>query len=278
MSATLTADTAELDKLPTAFRAIAAAAHRSPVNILLGEAGIILKACAGATKVATADQADKRARLRYLRDQQLTGRNPGVGVTVNAGVRKGAPYGRVFLRTSTGHWRRSHEAGFKPVAGMPRPGRKKAGDRYSERDWLLVRSVVETVKRGIAPARAAGKRTIGLARQSWVQIADALGIRLESVKGGGKLSAAGIAKARAAIASNGQRYANGLGTLERKAYETIVTLTNRYPAGHRIGMDRTLRAVAIGRVRYFEENMRRGVFRTIASTARAYPYLQVVDI
>lgn len=264
----------ELAKLPTALRAIAGATGVSATQVLMGFAGVVLKACAGQTKVATADQADKRARLRYLRDQQLTGRSVLMPVTVTAGAKKGTEYGRVFLRTSTGRWRRTHEAGFRPVEGMLGVGRKKPGDHYPDHDWLLLRSTIATVRRGIAPARAAGRKTIGLARQSWVQIADTLGIRLEDVRGGGTLSAAGIAKARAAIASNGQLYANGLGAIERAQYETIITLTNRYPAGRRIGMDRTLQSVLTGQVRYFEKNLEMGVFNTIANTIRAYPFLK----
>lgn len=274
MSATLTVDPPELAKLPTALRAIAGAVGINSTEVLRGFAGVVLKACAGQTKVATVDNADKRARLRYLRDQQLTGRNGMVPVTVTAGAKKNTTYGAVHLRTSTGHWRRTHDPVFKPVAGMPSPGRKRRGDHYTDHDWLLLRSVIETVRRGVVTARTAGRKTIGLARQSWVQIADTLGIRLEDVRGGGTLSAAGIAKARAAIASNGQQYANGLGTLERTQYDTIITLTNRYPAGHRIGMDRTLQNVLVGQVRYFEKNLELGVFNTIAGTIRAYPFLK----
>lgn len=281
MSAILTVEPPELAKLPIALRAIAGAAGASALDVLRGEAGVILKACAAGTKIATADQADKRARLRYLRDQQLTGKNATLSVTVNAGVRKGAEYGRVFLRTSTGGWRRTHDGGFRPVTGMPSRGRQKPGDHYSQHDWLLLRSIIGTVRRGITSARTAGRKTIGLGRQSWIQIADTLGIRLEDVRGGsffGKtISSSAIAKARAAIASNGQTYANGLGTQERNQYQTIITLLNRYPAGQRAGMDNTLQSALISRVRYFEKNMELGVFNAIEKTVRAYPYLQVLS-
>jgi hypothetical protein len=281
MSATLSVDPPELAKLPTALRAIAGAAGASALDVLRGEAGVILKACAAGTSIATADRADKRSRLRYLRDQQLTGRNGMMPVTVTAGAKKGSEYGRVFLRTATGGWRRTHDAVFRPVAGIPSSGRKKPGDHYREHDWLLLRSTIATVRGGITAARTAGRKTIGLGRQSWVQIADTLGIRLEDVRGGsffGKsISGSAIAKARAAVASNGQSYSNGLGTLERTQYETIITLLNRYPAGHRTGMDRILQSAIVSRVRYFEKNMELGVFNAIEKTVRAYPYLQVLS-
>jgi hypothetical protein len=281
VSAELTVSASELAKLSRAFHAIARNARVAGEQVLRGEAGIILKACAGATKVATAAQTTKRARLRYLRDQQLTGKNSMVPVTVTAGAKRGTVYGRVHLRTSTGYWRRTHDAVFRPVAGMP-SSRKKRGDHYSDHDWLLLQSTIATVRAGIGPAVAAGRKTIGLARQSWVQIADSLGIRLENVKGGrtfagGTISAAGIAKARAAIASNGNSYVNGLSRTERSQKNIILTLINRYPRNRKAKMDVTLAKVLLGRVSFFEKNLRLGVFRSIADTARAYPYLRVAS-
>jgi hypothetical protein len=281
MVATAELPTEEFNKLPVALRAIAFAAGAAARDVLRGEAGIILKSWAAATPAASAPKTDKRSNLRFLRGLELTGKNPGVPVTVSAGIRKGSAFGRVHLRTSTGHWRRTHDAGFKPVAGMPGTNRKKPGDHYSDFDWLVIRSAIAEVKGGIAAARAAGRRTIGLARQSVIQIADTLGIRLENVRGGsfyGKtISPAAIAKARGAVAYNGQRYANGLGTEQRTSYDLILTLLNRYPAGRKIGMDALLAGVLRGRIRYFEKNMELGVFDNVWKTAKAYPYLQVLS-
>ncbi len=278
MSATIEISGEELNKVSTSFRAIAQGAHASALDVLRGEAGIILKGCAALTSVATAPKADKRSNKRFLRGLELTGNNPGIPVTVSAGVKKGSQFGRVFLRTNKGGWRRTHEANFRPVAGMPSDGRKKPGDHYSEHDWLLLKSTIQTVKGGVTAARAAGRKTIGLARQSWIQIGDALGIPLETVKGGrvfGKnISSAAIIKARGAVAGNGQRYVNGLGTEQRKTYETIITLINRYPRAYKLKMDATLRSVLHARVAFFEKNLSLGVFNRIRDVCRAYPYLQ----
>lgn len=275
MTAAVTLDPAELAKLSQALRAIAGATGSSAREVLHGFAGVVLKACAGQTKVATAAQTVKRSNLRFLRDQQLTGKNAGVDVTISAGVRKGSEFGRVFLRGPTGHWRRTHNANFVRVPGMPNSSRKKPGDHYADYQWLLLQSAISTVRSGIGAAREAGRKTIGLARQSWVQIADSLNIRLEDVRGGGTLGAAGIAKARAALASNGYTYINGLGREERSAQRTILTLINRYPRGQKMGMDATLRGVLIGQIRYFEKNLSLGVFNSIRNTARAYPFLKI---
>ncbi len=63
-------------------------------QIVLAEAGSILKAAAADTKVAGAEDVRKGATLRALRGAGLTRGGP---ITVNAGVKAGAPYGRVFM-------------------------------------------------------------------------------------------------------------------------------------------------------------------------------------
>ncbi len=281
MQATVSMDAAEFNKLPTAFRAIAGAAGAAARDVLRGEAGVILKGCIALTSVSSIPKSEKRSNLRFLRGLELTGRNPGVPVTISAGVKRGSEFGRVHLRTSNGHWRRTHDAVFRPVGGQPNNKRKKAGDHYSKPEWLIVRSAIDAVRGGIVSAREAGRKSIGLARQSWIQIADTLGVRLEDVRGGsvfGKtVSAAAISRSRAAMPSNGRTYQNGLGTEQRTSYQTILTLLNRYPNGVKIGMDATLRSVLQSRIRFFERNLELGVFNSIAQTARAYPYLQILS-
>lgn len=280
MSASLTVERAQLERLPAALRAIAGATGASAREVVTGFAGVILKTCAGNTKVAPAEKTVIRSQKRLIRDLGLSGgKNSGAFdiVTINAGVK--ADFGRAFLRTTSGFWRRTHDANFKPVAGWPSKGRTKPGDHYSDYEWLVLRSAIQTVRARLQAARAAGKRAAGLARQSWVQIADTLGIRLEDVRGGGRLSAAGIAKARAAMASNGQRYQNGLSREEQKQGAFLITLINRYPEkakrGRPLGLDATLRRAMLGQVSYFERNLELGVFNSIEKTARAYPFIAV---
>ena len=276
MSATLSVDPAELEKLPTAFRTIARAARVSGEEVLRGEAGIILKACAGRTKVTTVAKADQRSALRVLNKGGLdltgsSGTQPG-DITVNAGER--GPFGRVWVRSSS--QRRGTGRPFRLAGQINKSSFGFRPERYhwKKGTWIDIIEAAADVAYQMRKAIPAGRKAIGLARQSWVQIADSLGIRLEEVKGGGSLSVAGLTKARAAIASNGRTYVNGLSRQERRARASI-TLINRYPAGRRMGMDATLRSVLIGRARYFEENFRRGVFGSIAKTAKAYPFLQV---
>jgi hypothetical protein len=274
----MTFDPSEIDKLPVAFRTIAKVARVSGETVLDGMAGVILKACAGDTAVATQAKSKIRAQTQLIRDLGLTGGKKSGAfdiVTINAGAK--AEFGRVFLRTTTGHWRRSHDANFIPVPGMPSPGRKKPGDHYSDYQWLVLKSALQAVRAQVGAARSAGLKTIGMARQSWIQIADALGIRLETVRGGGRLSASAITKARGAMSYRGRKFINGLATRERKQSGALLTLINRYPGGRNqgLGFDRLINRHLIGQVRYFEKNLELGVFNSIAKTARAYPFLQV---
>lgn len=279
MAAEFTVPASEIAKLSRAFHAIARSARVTGEAVLRGEAGIILKACAGRTKVATQAKADLRSARRVLGKQGLDltgagGTQPG-DITVNAGEK--GPFGRVWIR-SPRSTRRAMQSGrpFRLAGQISKGNFTFKPERYhwKKGTWIDLLEVASDVAYQMRKAIPAGRRAIGLARQSWVQIADSLGIKLEAVKGGGNLSAAGLAKARAAIAANGRRYANGLSRQERGARATL-TLINRYPGGRKMGMDRTLAGVLIGRARFFQQNLRRGVFSSIAHTARAYPYLTV---
>jgi hypothetical protein len=263
---------AELRKFSESGRVISAAIGASVELWARAEAGVILKTWAGRTKVATAAGTTTRARKRALRGMGLTGQGGAlVDVTINAGVK--GPYGRVFLRTKDGHWRRTHEAGFRPVNGYRG---QSTGDHYSTYHWLSIKSAIAEAKIVTAKAVKEALKSIGLARQSIIQIADELGIRLENVKGGGSLSSAGIAKARAALAANGTWHRNGVGYTQKTAEEFSLTLVNRYPKLGKVGMDRVFIGVIAGRMKYFQKNLEEGVFLSAKNTARAYPYLEVL--
>lgn len=119
------------------------------------------------------------------------------------------------------------------------------------------------------------KQSAGLSRQSVIQIADQLGIDLARVPGMG-VSAAGIAKARSAVASNGKQYQNGYGVVSDSAKSFYLTLINRYPKGGAVGMDRTLQTVIRRRLKYFRQNLKTGALRSAESAAKAYPYLKIL--
>lgn len=259
MSASLSLDSAGFQR---AVRGLAQFSGAAIKQVIRAEAGSILKACAGDTKVATQQETDLRARVRAIRDLELTGgrRNSDATISVNAGLR--GAYGRVFKRKRDGTgWRRTHEAGFRPI-----------NQHYRRGDWIDLQEAIATVKSAVTRALPLARASVGLARQSWVQIGDDIGIRLEDVPGG-RLSASGLAKARAALASNGRAYVNGMGEEFAAAQSYFVQLTNRLPYAQRIGLDSILVKNVNARVRFFQRNVETGVFDALNKTARAYPGL-----
>ncbi len=254
-----------------ALRALVAASPVSMERTLRSEAGSILKACAGRTKVAKADKITANERLRLINDLgyfHMRGDMTEEGyISVNAGIR--GEWGKIWQNVTrtrgpdagTWGWQQTHGPGLRPL------------DRhFGERRWQQLQAAAAAVRAEERRRVPLAKKSAGLARQSWVQIADSLGIRLESVPGGG-ISGAGIAKARAALTSSGQAVTNGFSEEERRQHSFLLRLINRLPYGPQAGLDRTLEWVLAGRAAYFRQNMARGVFDDQAKLLRAYPGL-----
>jgi hypothetical protein len=239
--------------------------------VLLSEAGIILKTCAGRTKVATDKRADQRTWAHILGKRGLDvtgngGTKPG-SITVNAGMR--GPFGRVWVKTKNGKFK---------LAGQITPGGqgfRPMNYHWANATWTDIQETTEDIAIQSRRKMLRGRRAAGLARQSWLQVADGLGIDLASVKGGGSLSPAGIAKARAALATTGRANRNGTGTITGDQVKTTVTLINRLPYGIPIGLDRLLLGVMAGRAKFFHQSYAKGAFDTMSRTARAYPWIRV---
>lgn len=254
-----------------ALRRLASLTGFDQKAVLLGEAGIILKTCAGRTKVTTDRQADQRTWVHILGKRQLDvtgagGTKPG-DITVNAGVR--GPFGRIWVKTKKGRYR---------MAGQITPAGQ--GVRWMNYHWRNetftdLQEIAEDIAIQSRRKMQRGRRAAGLARQSWLQIADELRIDLGTVQGGGTLSAAGIAKARAAIATTGRANRNGTGSTLGDRERTVVTLINRLPYGMAIGFDRLLLTVMAGRAKFFHASYAKGAFHTMTLAARAYPWLRV---
>lgn len=262
----------ELKKFTAAGRTIAAAVGVSVELWARAEAGVILKTWAGRTKVRKERAAEVSGILRDYRQSRALayglkkGQTPRGTGSINLGIRKG-PEGRVWYRTRNNKWQPIYGAGFQPT-----------GIRMRNEDWPLLNMMVQTFRRQYTMTVEAAKGAIGLARQSIVQIADDLGIRLENVKGGGALSAAGLRKARNALASNRTPYRNGYGVVGNNAKEFYVTLVNRYPRMGPLFMDATLRRVIMGRLGYFRRNLEEGTFLSAKAAAKAYPYVEVLRL
>lgn len=234
-------------------------------TVIRAETGSILKQCAGDTKVATQQKADTRSRTKVTRELGYSGRGRSRGehpVTVNSGQR--GEVGRVFILKKDGSgYRRTHNKSFDPLH-----------QHYRNKQWYDIRDAIADVKAGWQSAIPLGRAAIGLARQSWIQIADAIGIQLETVPGGG-ISAAGLAKARAAIASDGRAYVNGQAAEFQTNKSFIVELVNRLPYGRKAKLDRVLVRRINGRAAFFAKNVKLGVFNSVSKILAAYPGFKV---
>lgn len=255
----------------SAINEIAYNIQRPVKEVVRAEVGSILKQCVGETKVATNEMLKVKGQLKAGQIVEVTG---GRDVTINVGRRNKGTYGRVFYRTDIGNFRRTHDEGFAPVAGMPSKDRNKPGDHYKNYKWLTIRDAILKFKAEVKKQVPLARGSLGLARQSWVQIARGLGIDLKAVPGG-RASSAAITKAEAAIASDGRRYINGQGQafITNKSY--IARLTNSLPFNRAVGLDPIIRRVIRGRTQFFKQNMARGVFQDIKKTLRAYPGFSV---
>jgi hypothetical protein len=237
-------------------------------TVLLGEAGIVLKTCAGRTKVATPDSIDKGTRLAVARKLGLTGGHDRLSnASINVGVR--GPEGLIWWKTQN---KKFQLAGFLN-ANAGRVGWQNL--HFRDGDWSEIVSAVNKYRSSYAERQPLARRAAGLARQSWVQIALDLDIDLGAVKGGGTLSAAGIAKARAALATTGQAYLNGQGQQFGDAQRFFVRLTNGLPFGLNLGFDSLLLGVVNGRTKYLETSYAKGAFDSMSRMKRAFPWITV---
>lgn len=231
-------------------------------RIVKAEAGVILKTAAARTKVAPVSAVTQAGRLRTLRGMGLTSGKvdrDGYRVTINAG--KKGPYGRVWARKNgSDKWQLVMGNKFSRV-----------NRHFDSPLWNVAMNAVRAAKSAIKIGVKKAKASRGLARQSWILIADRLGIDLASVQGGGSLSASAIATARKATVKGGKNQNNGRAREEDKAHQYFVTLINGLPYGRRIGLDRTLTVIMAGRVKYFATAVRKGFRGAMQDTTRLFP-------
>lgn len=245
-------------------------------EVLLSEAGVIIKTWAGRTKVVSGRDLNTRARIRALRKLGASqGGFPGA-VTINAGIR--GPEGWVWYQAGAlqrGKGKLGANRGRFQLAGkMQENGRFVANwYHFTDKGWHDIQDTVIDAEIAINSELKKAEKSAGLARQSVIQIADDLGIDLNRVQGGGTLSGAGIAKARAAIASNGRAYKNGRGAQGGDDVRYYLELFTQLPYGGKLGMDQTLVGILKGRAKYIETSYAKGAFDSIQRVGRAFPNL-----
>jgi len=259
----------------SAFRHLQTLPGFSLQQLLRAEAAVILKTWAGRVKVAKASEIDDRARYSALKHLGATQAPLPGDVSINVGSR--GPSGFVWIRTrgamSGNRWGRTTKARpFSLVGRMSPDGRFVAQWRhYRDADWRNVMDTVIDAEIAINKETRKARVSVGLARQSVVQIADDLGIELENVSGGGNLSAAGIAKARAALTRSGKSVKNGTGKEGGQDTKWFVELMDTLPYGSQIGMPKILSGVLAGRAKFLVMAFEKGAGDSIANARRSFP-------
>lgn len=127
-------------------------------------------------------------------------------------------------------------------------------NRYPNALWSAI-----AARRKASLARAIKAR--GLAKKSWWEIANALGITITVPSYVTK-----------AVASTGRDYAGNVAVkLFRTKGKLGITITNSQPTVNAIGGARALQRAIDGRTKFFIQNVAHGVFKDVAQIARKYP-------
>ncbi len=251
----------ELRKFTEAGNAIASAAGVTLEQWAEAESAQILSGWAALVSAQTVPQAEVRARTKVLRDAGLTKGE----VTINSGLR--GPEGRLYIRAKNGRYMFAGTVAHNAGAFTPNPKR-----HFSNHQWEEGQTGVISYQSDAAII-AMAKRTIGLARQSIIQIGDMLGIALERIAGG--LPGADISRARSAVAGDGQTYQNGFGVRQKSAGAFSIELINRYPNLHQAKIDSALSQVVSSRAELMAETLNGRLGTAAQRVAAAFPYLQV---
>lgn len=257
-----------------AFRRLRALTGFDTKAVLRAEAGSILKAWAATVKVKTEEMIERSARTSIgKRMGIISASKDGVGnpygITVNTGAQK--------LDTRGNVWFRTRNKKFQLVGHITSGGSFITEHKhYRAQDWALIKSGAQQYASQLKVRLPMVKKSAGLGRQSVIQIADSLGIDLLQVEGG-RLSAAAISKARAAIASTGNNYQNGKGTQGGDDNSAYVELLNTLPYNTKAhttegkGMDNALLWVIRHRSEYIKKSYEKGAFDSMAKTMKAFP-------
>ena len=133
------------------------------------------------------------------------------------------------------------------------------GNRYPDVLWSAI-----STRRKQRLLKILGAR--GLSKKSWWKIAQKLGIQI-AVPGF-------VTKA---TASTGRDYDDVDAKSVSSRRSAGVTISNAQPTANldRVGGGRALKRAIAGRVKFFQENVRREVFKDVKQIARAYPGMKV---
>lgn len=258
----------ELRKITDAGRSISTELGVALEEWADGEMGLILSKWAARIPTPRPAEVKLRARGQTSRKLGTDELNNPLGITVNTGLRKGRP-GMVWV-PSEGKGKGKKR--FRPLGVIEDDSRfEPLPIHWKASAWARLSGAAEKYAGTVSEAVIAGLRAVGLARQSVVQMADALGIKIESVAGG-PFTGAGVAQARAARASNGRSYVNGTGERIKTPDSFSLNGVNTYPTSTP-QMSLELQAVVMERVAAAEALLSSRVRRSLATVSRTHPYI-----
>jgi hypothetical protein len=269
MTPTLTIDTRGFEAMIRGFETSLSSLGQMPNTdrILRTLIQRILEGCIRRTKMALA----KFIRAKF-KAKGNSARLPGIAMSINSGIRGGTE-GRVWygedpsVSTSVTEKQRAAlqrkakrggkvwvimENAVHPGAGMLR--RFQALDAFRQAD----------VKGRIRGLLDAALRARGLARNSWLQIGQKLGISLSTVAGGAQVGAARPSSGASYQPANGSARHQGPSQL-------YYDLANSYPFSRfKINGASILSFAIQGEMGYFRNNMKHAVFSDLQSIAKKY--------
>jgi hypothetical protein len=238
-------------------------------QLVRAEAGVVLKTCLVRTKIPNLSKVDQTSRSIA---QGVANRMPGMGRRpapgegyLTNGLRDPNKAGRVWLRS----WRASSGNKFILVYGNGGAPTQNVIGRRTMRKLTAARDVFAS---NLPDQLAKGRKTIGLAKQSWLQSAQDLGINLVLVKGGGRLSARDLSMAQNASGRT-RAYKNGTGRAGGDGVKFTNTIINTLPYARQAKLDRILQSVLTGRVKQFNQLVAKGYIDNMQAVAKAYPNL-----
>jgi hypothetical protein len=235
--------------------------------LIRAEAGVVLKVCLKRTKIPDLAKVDATSRLlASKKPNRMPGLSPrveaGEGYVV-AGIRAPWRAGRVWLRSAT------TKSGAKFILAYNNGG-APSGIRIGAPTMARLTAARDMFAQNVDAEIRKGHKTIGLAKQSWLQVANSLGIDLSLVKGGGNLSGRDMSLAQNA-SGRVRRHQNGVGTQRGDGFKFVVTIKNTLPYGRSARLDRILAGVLAGRVKLFEQLVRKGYIDDAEAVAKSYP-------
>jgi hypothetical protein len=136
----------------------------------------------------------------------------------------------------------------------------KMDHRYPDPVWRKLTAAKRASVRRRMKAR-------GLARQAWVQIADSMGRKIDAP-----------AYVLGAIPASGIRPRNGRSIEEGTGARYTITLFNESPLARYTGAEFALKLAMLGRVRAFENALRKKLFDDARFVARQYKGIEVSGI